>query len=106
MDGKQERADKFTPGPWERVGSVVRTHRDTTGGFLIADCTRAELGGGQGNARLIAAAPDLYSALNGLVGMCALLLANDLPANVRQALESNHRIVEAKNALVRAEGRP
>lgn len=59
----------------------------------------------QADANLIAAAPDLYWALSGLVGMCALLLANDLPANVREALESNHLIIEAKNALARAEGR-
>ncbi len=42
---------------------------------------------------------ELYDALSGMVGLCALLLCNDLPPNVREGLESNHRVVEAKRVL-------
>ena len=44
---------------------------------------------------------ELVDALSGLVGFCALLKCNDLPAIVREALESNHRIVEARAVLAR-----
>lgn len=91
-----------TPGPWEPEGPRVYTSGKgatliaTTGHLRDSDQEKA-------NARLIAAAPDLYEACNGLVGLCALLLANDLPANVREALESNHRVIAAKEALAKVE---
>ena len=46
---------------------------------------------------------ELYDALSGLLGFCQLLRCNDLPANVCEALESNHRIIAARDALAKVE---
>ena len=65
---------KFTPGPWR----YDRTNGSpTTGEHMIAgakpgylaevrDCGSGDV---RANAHLIAAAPDLYAALNGLLGL-------------------------------------
>lgn len=64
----------WTPGPWEAVGSVVRTAyrgpRDG-GGFLLADCLAVGTEGPRrhANARLMAAAPELLEALEGLTAL-------------------------------------
>jgi hypothetical protein len=56
-------APQFTPGPWESIGTVVRTRIPETAGFLIADCPSFDHAPGTAyaNGRLIAAAPDLYA---------------------------------------------
>jgi hypothetical protein len=58
-----EHADRFTPGPWEadmlsEVSAEIRPVDDLT---VIARVTRIDTAA---NARLIAAAPDLYEALS------------------------------------------
>jgi len=55
---------QHTPGPWEAVSNLVRTQRDRdgSGGFLVAECP-AGVGSRIEDARLIAAAPDMYEAL-------------------------------------------
>lgn len=46
---------------------------------------------------LASAAPELLDACNGLIGLTQLLLArDDLPAEVREVLQTNHRVVDAK----------
>lgn len=63
---------QHTPGPWEAVGSLVRT-RLTAGereGLLVADCYRGSYWTPEtreANTRLIAAAPDLLAALRDCV---------------------------------------
>jgi len=73
---------KHTPGPWERIGTMVRgpySIRDgSRPGGLIADC-----GGYYGpeqhaNAQLIAAAPDLLDAAHeARIALCDLILTDD-----------------------------
>lgn len=60
-------APKFTPGPW--VAALDRNNRPIVlgaGTQHIADCYHTPDGGGISNSRLIATAPELYEALNGL----------------------------------------
>lgn len=55
---------KHTPGPWAKYGSIIR---DVCGGedqIANVNVTDDE---GQANAKLIAAAPDLLEALEGLL---------------------------------------
>lgn len=103
---------KGTPGPWAWNGDYGKSQLSGPGGqrVLVYDDNEGMLwlindedGPDAANARLIAAAPELYETLSGLVGLCALLLANDLPPNVRAALETNHRIVAARAALAKVE---
>jgi hypothetical protein len=86
-----------TPGPW-RVGARRLCDVETSGGALVADC-----GVGVADARLVAAAPELLSALvaaleeverlRGIVDQAAEELGGvadaDLPAAVR-ALVDRH----------------
>lgn len=55
-------------GHWEACSNLVRTSRngDGRGGFLVAECP-ANTGNSIENARLIAAAPELLSALEDLL---------------------------------------
>lgn len=78
----------YTPGPWHRVGtyhvhSAQRPIASAVQGVLPAERQR--------NANLIAAAPDLYEALD-------YLLHAIHPANQRRAA------VEARAALAKARG--
>ena len=53
----------FTPGPWHVANGVqIRSERDQ-----IARVWMMRSGEGKANARLIAAAPELYSALSRIV---------------------------------------
>ncbi|PAL21022.1 hypothetical protein [Acetobacter syzygii] len=58
---------QFTPGPWRvRFGNIG--HVTAENGALVAKCQRlTSLCNLQANARLIAAAPDLYEALERVI---------------------------------------
>lgn len=89
---------QFTPGPWERrvdeTGSVIRIEQAANHGnsglvAYVTPCTLLNISKGSipkdggsnfANARLIAAAPDLYGALVGCVSRlrnCAKFAGND-----------------------------
>lgn len=56
------------------------------------------------NAHLVEASPDLLDTCHGLLGLITLVLArDDLPATLRTALESNHRVAAAYKAVAKAE---
>jgi hypothetical protein len=57
----------------------------------------------EANARLIAAAPDLLAALHGMIGLVQLIVPT-LPKEQREAVEGNHRLVDARAALAKVEG--
>ena len=61
--------EQHTPGPWRiggHDGKSAIIYPSPTGGFQIAR-VRPNLDGGEANARLIAAAPELLKALETLV---------------------------------------
>jgi hypothetical protein len=64
---------QHTPGPWRTFNGtdVFSDDNDTSGSKQIADCSMSLIipsGEQVANARLIAAAPDLLAALEGLRG--------------------------------------
>jgi hypothetical protein len=59
----------------------------------------------EANARLIAAAPELYDGCNAMLGLVQLLLGrDDLTDDLRLALTTSHRIAEAEAAVAKARG--
>ena len=96
----------WTPGPWE-VSPALPTRVQRTGGSAIRghivtvtrkgsdeDNARAEA-----DARLIAAAPDLYQALHGLLR--SVMAPEPPPGHVR---DDSAQIEAARRALARARG--
>jgi hypothetical protein len=104
---------QHTPGPW--IARAWRTHswttitREVNGEAVpIAEVDAARPGYLSdpetiANARLIAAAPDLLNGCRALLGLVQLVSGrDDLPADLREALRSNHRIAEAEAAIAKA----
>lgn len=97
---------KWTPGPWvigmscDRTPAVmVPVHPSEGSGFVVAHINRlprmgSVIGDAEANARLIAAAPALYDALNACLGLLTGNMDGDLPVDcdpiemARQALAS------------------
>lgn len=83
---------KATPGPWEYVklshGSVyIRSLKDGADGYL-ADVFLSRPGECKANARLIAAAPDLYESLSSALELLEAIspLEGDVERKARSAL--------------------
>jgi hypothetical protein len=70
METKEEKRATFTPGPWLAMGKAVYTESDNPtreilwGGHNTRSASDEEK---RANARLIAAAPEMYEALANLV---------------------------------------
>ena len=81
---------EFTPGPWSAYKGIVWTSKDD----IVADCngTIFDPPEDDANARLIAAAPDLLSAL----GMLVKMIEDDDWTTVE--------LDEAREAIAKAEG--
>jgi hypothetical protein len=86
-----------TPGGAAPIAYVTAEtgHREVA--VLYCDVARAQH---LANAHLVAAAPELLDALNGMVGLIQLLPDRDQ----RESLQRNHRYVEACAVLAQAEG--
>jgi hypothetical protein len=88
---------KFTPGPWRANRTSVRALKRT-----VADCEFADVSPlrvhpeDMANARLIAAAPDLYEALVAITDQMEL---------VGDARKDAPFIETARAAIAKAEGR-
>jgi hypothetical protein len=100
----------FTPGPWDWVGDDeieqrYPPHRSVAEVVSLpksADPDRKEQ---NANARLIAAAPELYDGCNAMLGLVQLILGrDDLSSELREVLTTNHRIAEAEAATAKARG--
>lgn len=90
---------KFTPGPWVAKGTDIFTGypvgRSQEPEEIIYAMQLYEVEGTQeANARLIAAAPDMYEALK------AIIESGEIPL-----CYSDKLVVMAKQALAKAEGR-
>lgn len=103
------------PAPWAVVPEFGGTEPDPEDWLLCFHSIRDANGNHvastwagphEANARLIAAAPALYSGCSALLGLIQLVLnRNDLSAELRAALQpDNHRIAEAEAALALARG--
>jgi hypothetical protein len=97
----------FTKGPWvvehgveDSEGEIYVCHSATVCDVTAVCTIRDE---NEANARLIAAAPELYGGCNALLGLIQLLLGrDDLTDELRQVLTTNHRIGEANAAVEKA----
>lgn len=107
----------FTSGPWLYYQHLL--WRETSGPFPNDLVKLPDISGWiQGaynddpeaiaNARLIAAAPCLYSGCSAMLGLVQLILnRDDLSPELRAVLQAdNHRIAEAEAALAKADGSP
>jgi len=90
----KDQVNKWTPGPW--VAALDHNSRPIVWGpgtWQIADCWHTPDGKGWANARLIAAAPELYEALeemtalaSGPTGGVSAQMKRDILAKARAAL--------------------
>jgi hypothetical protein len=105
---------KFTPGPWE-VSMPTATSLEwnvMANGYYVAEVVLGSNGLNNpestgANAHLIAAAPDLYGAVNALLGLVTLFLSrSDTTTDAQVAIVNNHRLAEAAAALKKARGEP
>jgi hypothetical protein len=101
-------SNTFTPGPWVVRGSVVETEvlqgQARPAGNFVADCDVSHFlpeSERDANARLIAAAPDLYRALSLLMDQPTMNPLNMKPQQ-RANLWATHEIARA--ALSKAKG--
>lgn len=104
----------FTPGPWsvkvDDQSGIGRTHSVyicTKAGWPEGQLARVNVQDGLGereaNARLIAAAPDLYEAVAAFLAYDAG--DDDAPdAGVRMMLDYDHALTLARAALAKANG--
>jgi hypothetical protein len=95
---------KFTRGPWWLAGKSTIRHGDANSletGWIGGVHWRNR----EANAHLISAAPDLYDAVNALLGLIQLVTSrDDCPPAIREALTTSHRVDEANQALAKARG--
>lgn len=104
---------KTTPGPWDfacdsygkvrhsKKACVYSTFKGEGGEHLQTIAARIP---NWSDARLIAAAPDLFSACNALLGLVQIIAGrDDVPSDIRRIFETgNHRIEEARAAIIKA----
>ena len=98
-----------TPGPF-----VHRPRQDGVPGYAITPkaggraialipANNRPIGEVIANADLFVAAPDLVNGCNALLGLIQLVCGrDDIPAEIKEALESSHRVGEARAAVIKA----
>jgi hypothetical protein len=100
-----KRKTKFTPGPWIAVGSFVEHEDDRIADICACNPAVFESSISRSdsemcaNARLIAAAPALYSALQDLIA-----LSWDMCPDDEQMYEFEERVGRATNLIKRING--
>ena len=84
----------FTPGPW-RIEEEPYLHvRSDQGCVFASDYTT------EANASLIAAAPDLYEALNNIIAVIGAMQA----IGTKPKLDGSRALDAARSALAKADG--
>lgn len=101
-----------TPGPWRAVSPKGRPAEYTS--IIEGADGRMVLFAGApfrsddeivGNAALAAAAIDLMDGCNALLGLIQFVCSrDDMPSAIRAALQTSHRVEEARAAITKAEG--
>ncbi|WP_155820453.1 hypothetical protein [Komagataeibacter europaeus] len=87
--------ENFTPGPWRR-GFKNIGHVTAENGAVIAKCERlTSLYNMQANARLIAAAPDMYAALVDFIEYERLMDADEHVAGMCKYDDLREKAVKA-----------
>jgi hypothetical protein len=91
-----------TPGPWTFIdspawGYAALWNPDTRMEVRIGGDTSTD------DRTLIEAAPDLYDALLGMIGLIQLV-APTLAEPQREAVANNHRMIAARFAIAKATG--
>lgn len=103
--------DKHTPGPWEAMGTLVRSPMHQPEGLprgvQIAECWDGyflpHTPEARANARLIAAAPEQHELLQTFTEWARQLAArDDLPKGIRSAAANLHD--DGKRLLAKATG--
>jgi hypothetical protein len=110
---------KHTPGPWgyedpmgpEILTIVANPKAEVYNWVWVAQIGTSKEDGDKrslkehiANARLIAAAPELLDGCNALLGLIQLVCArDDMPAAIREALTTSHRVEEARAAIAKVE---
>lgn len=104
----------YTPGPWEVSGhkkngilthcQIIKRkyHGHGTVGVIANVVTSPETN--EANANLIAAAPDLYSALNYTLGILESIEGTDIMEQIADFLDEDIDLVLIENALKKAKG--
>jgi hypothetical protein len=91
---------EHTEGPWNvdpTSGEDIIWGAD---GSIVAQALNANF---PANAPLIAAAPSLKDGCNALIGLIQLVCGrDDMPAEIREALQTSHRLEEAVAAVAKA----
>jgi hypothetical protein len=100
---------QHTPGPWEiydqPTGYEIYGHIDAERSMSTHVCTVAESDQDRANANVIGASPDLLDACKGLLGLLQLICArDDVPQSLAADINANHRAIEARAAIAKAEG--
>lgn len=93
-----------TAGPWKLDGSrrVLGKAFDDSYKSIVDQVRGGSPETADANARLIAAAPDLFEACNGLLGLLQLIQARlDVSPSLSNVLLTNHRVVAAHAAVAR-----
>lgn len=98
---------KFTPGPWEYEVDLQEAGKNLILEFqsvIIGGERRIRMTGenAEANARLIAAAPEMYEALKELIGGLELATHNEL---IEMYIDPYGVINNAKRVLAKAEGK-
>jgi len=95
--------EKFTPGPWEAdcdcFPIMIRAEK------MNPDCHQnwvCNVGGDQSNARLIAAAPDMYEALKAVLDDVQFMIEDGYIGDVMDDI----LYVHARAAIAKADGTP
>ena len=93
---------KHTPGPW-KVSGLARSIRDASGRAVCKVCSEGVLAEATGNARLIAAAPDLLEAAQWVLRSAGY--ENGQAEPTLQALSVNRTYLDnLRDAIAKAEG--